>query len=94
MENREWKFDDSVGLIFAGVAAKTEKVFSPCEDSVCDEFNELVDKAAKDPEAAIGHLTAITYRMGFAIAKLKQENDRLRKNLNSHNHKDAVVVSY
>lgn len=94
MPNKEWKFDDSVGLIFAGVTAEIEKVFSPCADSVCDEFNELVDKVAKDPEAAIGHLTVVTYRMGFAIAKLKKEIDRLRKDLDAHGHKDAVVVKY
>lgn len=93
MADREWKFDDSVGLVFGGVTSEA-KSFSPHEDTVYDTFSELVDRVAKDPEAAIGHLTAVVYRMGFTIAKLNLEIKRLRKDLDAHSHKDAVVVSY
>ncbi len=92
-EKRKWAIDEKESYYFAGIIPGEEH---DSDDDVTryDVFNKLVEAANKDPEAAIGHLTAIVYSMGYTIGELNQLVERLRKDLDGHNHKDAVVVNY
>ena len=94
MAKKEWKYDESLGLMFAGIIPKSEHDCGVYEDNVYEVFDGLVNNAAEDPDAAIGHLTAIVYQMAHTIVKLNQNIGGLRKDLDEHGHENAVVVKY
>lgn len=92
-EKRKWAIDEVDGYYFAGIVPGEEHDFDD-DETRYDVFNKLTAAATEDPEAIIGHLTAIVCSMGYTISEQARAITGLRKDLDAHGHKDAIVVKY
>lgn len=93
-EQRIWKWDEE-GFLFADVAPDAvAHDFETDDDERFNVFERLIGAAKEEPEAVIGHLTAIVYFMADTIVYLGGKVSRLRKDLDSHSHETGVVVKY
>ena len=95
-EIKKWRWDDDESnYVFAGVVVDDEKHNSSGNnDQVHDVIQNLMDAANEKPDEVVGHLAAIVYELSLVVSELRVENTKLRKDLDDHEHENAVVVSY
>jgi hypothetical protein len=95
-EKKLWRWDEGENqYVFAGVTVSDAK-HDPggYDDQTHETIENLMNAANENPDATIGHLAAIVYELSLVVSGLRQENIKLRKDLDNHEHTDAVVVQY
>ena len=96
MADKEWGFNEDKGSYVFGDVIDDPKYNATGEGEthVDTVFSNLCEEIKKDPECAIGCITAVLMSLCFTVVALEGQVEMLRRDLDRHGHKDAVVVTY
>ena len=96
MADKEWGFnEDKGGYVFGDVEDDPKYNATGEGDTHVDTvFNALCEEVTNDPERAVGCITAVLMSLCFSVVELEGQVEALRRDLDNHGHKDAVVVKY
>ena len=96
MADKEWGFNEDKGAYVFGDVVDDPKYSTTGEGDrrVDDVFIDLCEEVKEDPERAGGCIMAVLMNLCYAIVELEGQVEILRRDLDNHGHKDAVVVTY